>query len=56
MQQELDVLIVLVDASKLQNERSKNATMMIQKERWCQKGRNKEIRVLKREPRVYPIF
>jgi hypothetical protein len=29
MQQELDVLTALVDASKLQNERSKNATMMI---------------------------
>jgi hypothetical protein len=29
MQQELDVLTTLVDVSKLQKERRKNATMMI---------------------------
>ncbi|KAL9390402.1 hypothetical protein Peur_019007 [Populus x canadensis] len=28
----------------------------IQKERWYKKERNKEISVLKRNPRVYPVF
>jgi hypothetical protein len=28
----------------------------IQKERWCQRERNKEISVLKKNPRVYLVF